>query len=319
MQSVPVGAHTKLSDLIRLRFDARKLREASSVRPQSNNVGTRQSRQRARGIDFEEVRLYQQGDDVRTIDWRVTARTSTPHTKVFRAERDRPLFLVIDQRQSMFFGSRNCCKSVQAAHLASLLAWGAYHRGDQVGGCVLGNAHFNEVRPCRGYRAVLQLLHFIDAHNNSLKLDTEKPEHTPLEHVLSNIRKSLRPGTSVFIISDGHDLDTDSKHMTAHLHYLVQHCQLTWLHISDVMERNMPTHGRYLFTNGRQRTEWHMEKGLRNIYSKQFVTHLQHISNYLSGLRISLTSIDTTDAPLTVLTGRKRTKQGIVPTPTAFA
>lgn len=304
MRLLPYGAHTQLDHLIRLRFDARKLRDAIKVRPHGDNVGNRQSRQRARGIDFEEVRLYQQGDDVRTIDWRVTARTSIPHTKIFRAERDRPVCILLDQRQNMFFGTRNCCKSVQAAYLAALLAWGAYYRGDQIFGCVLTNNRYHETRLSRGYQAVLQLLHVIDTHNNALRLDANNENQASMEDILMNLRKSMRPGTAMYIISDGHDLDTQSKHVTAHLHYLVRHCELRWLHISDIMERCMPVRGRYLFTNGGQRTQLLVDSGYSSNYQRRYEKRLQNIADFLHGLRIPLTKVDTTDEPLAVLTGR---------------
>lgn len=302
--SAPLGAYTRLEDLIRLRFDGRKLRELGSIRPRSDNVGSRTSRQRARGIDFEEVRLYQQGDDVRTIDWRVTARTSTAHTKIFRAERDRPVFIIADQRQSMFFGSRSCCKSVHAAHLSGLLAWSAYHRGDQVGGCVLGSKHINEVRPGRGYRTVLQLLHHINLHNNALGLVRDGAENTRMERVLGDLRKSLRPGTTIFIISDGHDLDTEDRRISAHLHYLTRNCQLRWLHLSDLLERRMPTRGRYLFTDGAERIELHMARSRSSSFSMRFERQLRQISDYLGRFGIPLTRVDTGEAPLEVLNGR---------------
>ncbi len=104
------------------------------------------------------MRSYQPGDDIRTIDWRVTARTGSAHTKLFREERERPVLVVVDQRSSMFFGSSHCFKSVLAAQLASLLAWSALHGGDRVGGLVFNEQGHQEVRPRRSRKTVLALL-----------------------------------------------------------------------------------------------------------------------------------------------------------------
>jgi uncharacterized protein (DUF58 family) len=285
------------------------LRDSSTVRPRGDNVGSRQSRQRARGIDFEEVRLYQQGDDVRTIDWRVTARTSIPHTKIFRAERDRPVFTLVDQRQSMFFGSRMCCKSVQAAHLAALIAWGAYHRGDQTGGYVLAHSGYRETRLSRGYQTVLQFLHQVNTCNNDLNLGVDASKQADLVSIFGKLRKSMRPGSMLFIISDANDLDVENKQLTAHLHDLVRHCELRWLHVSDLMERHMPTQGRYLFTNGDERYELRLSSPYSKAYSQSHEQRMTAISDYLSGLRIPLTKVDTTDVPIKVLTGGVNTQQ----------
>src|SRR5210317_1518756 len=114
------GAYTQLDDLIAQRFPAQQLTLKRRNRALSALAGPNKTNFRGRGIDFEEVRNYQPGDDIRTIDWRVTARTGNAHTKLFREERERPVMVVTDQRSGMFFGSSHCCKSVLAAQLASL-------------------------------------------------------------------------------------------------------------------------------------------------------------------------------------------------------
>ena len=152
------GAYAELNDLIALRFPARQLELGRRNRALSALAGPNKSNFRGRGIDFEEVRSYQPGDDIRTIDWRVTARTGSAHTKLFREERERPVLVVVDQRSSMFFGSSHCFKSVLAAQLASLLAWSALDAGDRVGGLVFNEAGHREIRPRRSRKTVLALL-----------------------------------------------------------------------------------------------------------------------------------------------------------------
>src|SRR5690625_6794125 len=98
----PSGASSDLSSLCQLRFAARDLNLASRSPARSQLSGGLRTRFRGRGMEFEEVRLYQPGDDVRTIDWRVTARTQVTHTKIFREERERPTFMVLDQRSQCF-------------------------------------------------------------------------------------------------------------------------------------------------------------------------------------------------------------------------
>ena len=121
--AIPIGAYSELPELIRLRYGARDLKLGRQRKVFSQLIGPHQTRFRSRGIEFEEVRAYHPGDDIRSIDWRVTARSGKPHTKLFREERERPVMLLVDQSLSMFFGSKNCFKSVTAPHTAALLGY----------------------------------------------------------------------------------------------------------------------------------------------------------------------------------------------------
>jgi len=135
--------------------------------------GRRASRLRGRGLEFEELRAYLPGDDVRGIDWKVTARTGVPHVRVTREERDRPALLVVDQRMSMFYGTVLNMKSVTAAEIAALAAWRILGQGDRVGGLVLTDQSFGGVPARRSRGAVLRLLDLVAAAN--LALAAEAP------------------------------------------------------------------------------------------------------------------------------------------------
>ena len=129
----------RLQELIALRAQARGFSLLPRQPVGSLLAGRYDSRLRGRGLTFEELRHYQQGDDVRTIDWKATARLRSPQVRVYTEERERPVLLVVDQRRPMFFGSRRAMKSVTAAEVAALGAWRALSAGDRVGGIV-----FNE-------------------------------------------------------------------------------------------------------------------------------------------------------------------------------
>jgi uncharacterized protein (DUF58 family) len=115
---------------------------------------------KGRGMEFDEARLYQHGDDIRSIDWKVTARTGKTHTKLFREEREKPVFISVDNRPAMQFATRGVFKSVQALKLAALLAWAAHHQGDRIGGQIFSSAGCQELKPQNGKHAVL---HFLNA------------------------------------------------------------------------------------------------------------------------------------------------------------
>ncbi len=134
-------------ELIRLRSQASLPGLAPQRRVMTTQTGPYASPFKGRGIDFAEVRAYLPGDDIRNIDWRVTARTGQPHTKLFREERERPVLLLVDLGASMRFGTRVAFKSVLAARAAALLGWAAVGHGDRVGGVVFAGQEHQELRP----------------------------------------------------------------------------------------------------------------------------------------------------------------------------
>src|SRR5690606_21478103 len=150
-------------------------------------------------LEFEEVRAYQAGDDIRSIDWRVTARSGRPYTKLFREERERPLLLAVDQRQAMFFGSRTCFKSALAAYLGALIAWAALAGGDRIGGVVFGNDARAELRPRHTRATAMAWLQHLHDFNHRLHADTRATATAgaTLAGALAGLRRRPRPGTPV--------------------------------------------------------------------------------------------------------------------------
>ena len=168
-QGVP-GVYVSLDELARLEHKAAGFSFLPRQPVHSLLTGRRASRVRGRGLDFKELRRYLPGDDPRTIDWRVTQRTGTAHVRVFTEERDRPVLLLVDQRLSMFFGTRRAMKSVVAAELAALAAWRAFHQGDRVGGFVFNDRAVREFRPHRSRRRVMELLGAVEAMNHEIRM-----------------------------------------------------------------------------------------------------------------------------------------------------
>lgn len=293
------GAYAALSDLIALRFPARQLSLARRNRALSALAGPNKSNFRGRGIDFEEVRNYQPGDDIRTIDWRVTARTGSAHTKLFREERERPVLVVVDQRNGMFFGSSHCFKSVLAAQLASLLAWSALDAGDRVGGLVFNGAQHREIRPRRSRKTVLALLSQIAEYNAALPLDTASGAGD-FAGMLSNLRRIARPGSSLFLVSDFHG--ASDEHAREHLFQLAQHTELTAIACTDPVESELPRAGKYAVTNGSERSELYTgDRKLRDTYREHFQQNRNLLSHDLQRLGIPMLQASTDRAPFSVL------------------
>lgn len=245
------GAYCQLEQLLAARLHSRQLRAPVRI-SRSQGSGGHRSHARGRGLEFEEVRPYQAGDDVRTIDWRVTARSQAPYTKLFRSERERPLLLLVDQRQPMFFGSQHCFKSVLAAHLAALLAWAGLAQGDRVGGLILGDREERCLRPRRSRRNVLALLSAMADFNRALRADTaSSPATNGLIGALTELRRTARPGASVWLISDF--AGAGQPEFNRQLQLLARHTTVNAIWVHDPLELALPTAGRLGMTDGRQK------------------------------------------------------------------
>lgn len=167
------GVYVDLPHLIALEFAARRVRwPPQNASARSLLAGRHRSRVRGRGLDFIELRQYEPGDDTRSIDWRASARTGHVHVRVYAEERERPTWLVVDQRISMFFARRGALRSVVAAEAAAIWAWRALSGGDRVGGIVIADDGLDEIPPKRGRSSMLRLLERLAARNRALRADT---------------------------------------------------------------------------------------------------------------------------------------------------
>lgn len=262
------GAYVDLTDLLTLRFrPLGEPRVAPSV--VSARGGTRLSRQRGRGIDFSEVRPYQPGDDVRAIDWRVTARKNIVHTKVFREERERLTLIVVDQSQSMFFGSRERLKSVAAAELAALAAWRCIHHNDRVGGIIIGNDSVAIHKPYRNVKSLARYLGDLARFNRNLQPGSPLPEQRHISEALLRVRRLARAHYRIYFISDFSPLD---EHWQDTFRALARHNEVVAIRIFDPLERELPpAAARYTVSDGRAR--WQFDAGdrqLRAEYRRRF-------------------------------------------------
>ena len=216
---------------------------------------------KGRGMEFAEVRHYQQGDDVRSIDWRVTARTGEAHTKLFQEEKERPVLLLVDLSATMHFGSQFLFKSVQAAHVAALVAWAACQRGDKLGALLFNDTQHVEHRPQSRDKAVLRIFHTMqDLH--------EKPptQARPMlfAEQLKRLNQLAKPGSLVYVISDFSALNQQHEGIAKELQHLARHCEVNACVVSDPFEQALPAHAQSVVAN----TGAH--KQLLPLHSSQF-------------------------------------------------
>lgn len=253
---------------------------------------------KGRGMEFDENRLYQQGDDIRSIDWRVTARTGKTYTKLFREEREKPVFIAVDNRPAMQFATRGVFKSVQAKKLAALLAWVANHQGDKIGGQVFSQNTCHELKPQNGKHAVL---HFLNAlvvpDNGSEAIDFALPQ------ALARLTQHARPGSLVYIISDFRGLNTKAENL---LLKLSEHCDVVLVFVYDPLEKALPTQGRYRFTDHQAQQPREVvidssDKQKLSYYQLHFAERLQKLKNIALRRGLALLQCSTQDDPVQCL------------------
>lgn len=244
------GVYTDVDELIRLRHASKDL--VLKTRKQSTAImgGAVRTRYRGRGMEFAEVRPYQAGDDIRTIDWRVTARMQAPYTKLFQEEKERPVFVMVDQRAPMFFGSIDLFKSVYAARLAAAVAWIANNNNDRVGALVFGDREQRDIRAKRSKHAVLDLLNQVVALNQLLQSPIKPEGATSLQTMLTETSRVAHPGSLVILLSDFHDFDAACGEP---LSRLGKRSDVLCMHLYDPLEVNLPPVSQLMVSDGTHR------------------------------------------------------------------
>ena len=262
----PEGAFVSLKALQSLRLFAKpNLRFANTI-SRASTSGQHRSRAVSRGMEFEEVRLYQLGDDVRNIDWRVTARTQATHTKCYRDEKEKPVITFVDQRRSMFFGSHHCFKSVYACYLSALINWSILARGDRVGGIVLNSQKILETRPARSSIAVNRWLKLLSESNNAIDINSpaKEPRFSEGLHQLQHISHSA---TECIIISDCYDIDVECEEI---LFQLARAHSVTLYWLIDPFEKTLPTIENITLSNGQDKQTFSIDKKFQKQQSQYF-------------------------------------------------
>jgi uncharacterized protein (DUF58 family) len=229
--------YTSLQRLTRLRYDAHGFTYLPRQPVGSLLSGRKRSRLRGRGLDFDELRHYRPGDDIRNMDWRVTNRTGKPHVRVYTEERDRPVLLLVDQRLSMFFGSQQRMKSVTAAETAALAAWRVLSVGDRVGAVLFNDARAAAVRPSRSEKTTLGWLGQLVEMNHQLSVTSRRQADAgALDRALKLLERSAGHDYLLILISD---FSGWSPQSLAAVRRLRQHNDVVCCLVYDPLERDI--------------------------------------------------------------------------------
>jgi uncharacterized protein (DUF58 family) len=293
------GVVTDLARLLKCRHWAQRLSLFSPLAARNMMLGNVRSRFRGRGMEFEEVRRYQPGDDIRTIDWKVSARAEGTYTKLFCEERERPCHIVVDQRSPLFFGSETCFKSVLAAELAAALCWAALAGGDRVGGQVLGNQLSRDTRARRNKQAALGFIHDLHelntglAHTSNGNDSVTLADATNLATSLEECRRITRPGTAIYIISDFHDFDQSAAKA---LRNLARHTDTSLFQVSDKLEEKLPIIGNISISDGLRSNRVRVSKRVQGDYLEQRQQQQLNLKMAADRARAPLIKVDTSQS-----------------------
>jgi uncharacterized protein (DUF58 family) len=259
-------------------------------------AGAYRSRFRGRGVDFLESRNYQPGDDIRNMDWRVTARTGKAHTKIFQEERERPVLIVLDASPSLYFGTRARLKSVAAGHMAAAIAWAAIKRGDRIGGFLFAPGRHRELRPAGGRRGAMRMIQgLVDWIEPG---QTDSVGNEPLSIALERVRHAVRPGSLVIVISDFFGMDETCNR---HLSRLRQHNDVIGCQVLDAAEYRLPE-GRYPISDGQNAAILDMaHRESRNRYDAMSSRHIDQPRRMFQKHQCGWLVLHTDDDPVDVL------------------
>ena len=282
------------AELVQYRLRARELKLGSRLPARSIITGGHASRFRGRGMDYLESRGYQPGDDIRSMDWRVTARSGRAHVKLYQEERERPVVVMLDLGPGMFFATRGAFKSVIAARAAALIGWAAVQNGDRIGALLFNGGH-HELRPVGGQRGVLRLIRQLVSATDPVQgmagSDVVNPGH--LNDALARLRRVARPGSLVFILSDFYAIDEDTRR---HLQRLRQHCDVVACQVVDALETEPLAPGRYAVSDGRQRGVLDTRtQARRRACSDYFTEHHHAVAELMQQCAVPLQRIQTTE------------------------
>lgn len=301
------GIAASVGELVGQRGGATPVHTAPRGRVRTLHAGAYASAFRGRGMEFDETRAYQAGDDVRAIDWRVTARTGRVHTKLFHEERERPVLLLVDQRPHMRFGTRDAYKSVVAARAAATLAWSARDGGDRVGGLVLTSAPLERSLHAP-QRSRARLLHFLGALSDATSHESvgtgSEPPPPMLADALALLARTSRPGTLLHVIGDFADLDEPERAAATarQLARLARRCEVACVLVYDALEAAAPPPGAYRVSDGARVLELPAaSRRWREQYAARFAARRERLETLCRERGMAFVALATGDDCATVL------------------
>ena len=291
--------YANLNQLMRLQFKARGFSFLPKQPANSILSGKNVSKLRGRGLNFEELRHYRPGDDIRSMDWKVTQRTGKPHVKVYTEEKERNVYLAIDQRMTMFFGSTDKMKSVIAAELSALMAWRVIETGDRVGAVIYNDSEIKVIPAKRGRNHVINLLAQIIKKNHQLSVSEQAIDKNlgnstfsdSYNQMLGKLKQLTGHNALVILIGDGHGWNDKSTQLIKQIR---QHSEIIACHVFDPIELTLPKMSQMIVSDGIHQIQFSSKDQLtQKKYQAEIEKQLKTYSDTAKKYRIPLLSVST--------------------------
>jgi uncharacterized protein (DUF58 family) len=297
------GIYSNITDLLGFRFLVKRKKLSHQQTLISAKGGYHQAIRKGRGMSFTEVREYQAGDEIRHIDWKVSARTQKTHTKVFTEELEKPIICITEQSSRLFFGSQVRFKSVQAMNISAIIGWIALNHGDKFGGQVFNNQQSYWQKAKQNHKFLLQFL------NNSIELQAQttspigtssSPENLWTQQ-LELVYKQVDSGNRLFLIGDFLKQPADFFQQLSHLK---KRNQVVLIHLFDPLEKNLPKTGLFSFSNGLAKLNFNAGL-LHNEYKLAYDNAWQELKNNCGKFHIPVIEVDSSRDPVAELLAQK--------------
>lgn len=291
------GLYTQLASLVALRAFCKQRQLNHQQKLVASNLGNHHATRKGRGMTFSEVRQYQAGDDIRHIDWRVTARTQKAHTKVFVEEHERPTYLVTEQTPALFFGSKQRLKTAQAANIAAILAWCSLNQNERIGGLAFNGATTRWVAPKRSQKTALHYLQTVISQQQILEQPGSGQPQVWSE-LLQRLANQVKPGGKVFLIGDMFSL---AQANLGYLQRMHRHVDMVAIHVVDPLEKQLPELGWLSLTRtfGEELLQLDsFRRQTRQAYQQAYQHAWQQAQDALHQYKIPLVEVQTDQDPI---------------------
>ncbi|QIV96723.1 uncharacterized protein DUF58 [Allofrancisella inopinata] len=283
------GIKPDINELLNYRYQAKILKLFASQRVNNVNAGSSLSKAKGRGMDFDEVRHYQAGDDIRLMHWSLTARLGKPYTKVYHEERERRVYFVLDQRSTMKFGTRECFKSVKATNTLSLIGFGALEANEKVGGVIFDNNGYNFYPAKQDKSSLVKMFNFTVAD----KVEYQTKAEGGLATVLKFLYAKVRSNSVIILISDFTKFDS---HAQQYLKLLAKKNQIINIFTYDPIEKSLPSLDLYYFSDGKEKFVLDAASKKQNqMYQDIYSARHLAIKDYSHKYRMGFIEIATND------------------------
>ncbi len=283
------GLYASLEDLFEQKKYLPYIRQ-KHLQTTSDQVGNIRSAFKGRGIEFEEVRSYGFGDDVRDIDWRVTARLGNTYTKVFSEEKDREVYVVLDLSPYMVFATKKELKSVSASKITALLGWLSLSNKDRFGIILYDGIKTKVFKSQSSQKNLMAILKAISTTSKQI-LDYPQNIKANINTSLQLLQHNIKSKAVVFIVSD---FKNTSEEALKTIVTLTKKCSIYCINVYDYIEEIAPQNGEYFVEYDKEKLSFNTSSSTyKEVYSQYFANKRKSKEDFFKKFKCQYINIRT--------------------------